>query len=515
MPERTTSIIIERTWRAARRETARRRTTLSSRAMRGTARRPSAAIVAATLAIASGVARSFSCPIAAEPTARSSSSAARRRDGAALGGGDPRRLAEAERTRRGHQPAGAELGAQRREHRVAGLGERLLQRASARLAAGVAQRHAGEGRGRLHGVARRRLDDPAVERRGRRDDLERRAGRLRRRDREAGEREHRAVARAEHGHAPDLAAERGLRGARQAGVEERPHRLPAHRLGAGDLALAEHQPRGGVAAEAVVVHALQARRLVARAPGDRRPERRGVEPAPVRGEDRRASRRAAGLAHHRLVAAQAGHAERVVPVHARLLAAAGDRDGERAAQGLEHVGADRDRDGDPPVRARRRGARSATRRTPAARWALRYAVMNRRSGTARRAAGESARHIAAWSPRSQAAAKRTTASRRASPASVRARHASAAAHRGGEQREHDQPPPPAGPGEPRLAAAIPPPAAAPPPPAGGLGVEQHRPGTAGRRGAGAAPGHPSCCTGRGGWRRLNVNVNCGWVGKLG
>ena len=78
VPERTTSTIIERTWLAARRETARRRITLSRRAMRGTARRPSAAIVAATLAIASGVARSFSCPIAAEPTARSSSRAAAR-----------------------------------------------------------------------------------------------------------------------------------------------------------------------------------------------------------------------------------------------------------------------------------------------------------------------------------------------------------------------------------------------------------------------------------------------------
>ena len=63
---------MSRTWRATRRLTTRRRATFSLRSSRGRARTPPLAIVAPTLAITSGVARSRSWPIALAPTARSS-----------------------------------------------------------------------------------------------------------------------------------------------------------------------------------------------------------------------------------------------------------------------------------------------------------------------------------------------------------------------------------------------------------------------------------------------------------
>ena len=75
VPPRTTPIIIARTWRATRARTARWRITGSLRTIRGLARTPRSAIVAPTLAISSGVARSRSWPMAAAPTARLSFSA--------------------------------------------------------------------------------------------------------------------------------------------------------------------------------------------------------------------------------------------------------------------------------------------------------------------------------------------------------------------------------------------------------------------------------------------------------
>ena len=88
-------------------------------------------------AICSAVACTRPWPIADEPTARSSPISLGRRDRARRRAGDAGRLVEAEALGRRRRAAGAELGAQRGEDRVAGDRERVAQRAAAGLAVGV------------------------------------------------------------------------------------------------------------------------------------------------------------------------------------------------------------------------------------------------------------------------------------------------------------------------------------------------------------------------------------------
>ena len=167
VPPRTTSSIMPRHLRPRRpRRTTRRRRTSWPRTSRGRARTPSVAIVAPTLAMASGVARSRSWPIALAPTARSSVELARRRDRARLARpGSAGVLVEAEAPRRSARAARAPSRAPSgREDRVARVGERLRQRPAARLVARVAQRDALERRRRPHGerLARPRPRPPAA-----------------------------------------------------------------------------------------------------------------------------------------------------------------------------------------------------------------------------------------------------------------------------------------------------------------------------------------------------------------
>ena len=277
--------------------------------MRGRARRPPFAIVAPTLAIVRGVARSRSWPIAAAPTARSSRSSAGGEIVLGLASGifgcSPNPKSRAAR----HEPARAELGPERREDRVAGVDERVGQRAAARLAARVAQRDARQGRRRPHRVARVRPRDPLVERLGGGDDLEDRAGRLRRRHREPGERAHRPVARADDGHAAEPVAERRPRRARQPGSIVVRTLRPADGARARDHALAEQQLRRRMPVEAVLVHPLEAprdraeverravggeHRAATAAPGPRaapRPRRAAGPAAAARSPSRRPPRR--------------------------------------------------------------------------------------------------------------------------------------------------------------------------------------------------------------------------------
>ena len=104
---------------------------------------------------------------------------------------------EAEALRGRHEPLGAELGTEGREDGVAGLREGVGQRSAARLAVGVLDLDALQGRGRLDGVGVRRLGDARGQRSGQREDLERRARGLEAREGDAGEAQQLARARVE------------------------------------------------------------------------------------------------------------------------------------------------------------------------------------------------------------------------------------------------------------------------------------------------------------------------------
>ncbi len=86
-----------------------------------------------------------------------------------------RRLVEAEQLGCLDQLRPAELGAERREHRVARVGEALLEGAAASLVVGVGDLAADVGVGRLDRELLVDRDDPGVERAGGRDHLEGRA----------------------------------------------------------------------------------------------------------------------------------------------------------------------------------------------------------------------------------------------------------------------------------------------------------------------------------------------------
>ena len=345
-PSARRSSIIARTWRATRRGTARWRRPGRAWRSAARARRPPSAIVAPTPAIASGVARSRSWPIAAAPTARLS-----RR----LRTGDRARLRRRYRSLRRSsnpnaprgrdEPLGAELGAERREHRVARLDERLGQRAAAGLVARVAQLDARRAPRTCGpdtcsaGVAIPRRARPET-----RDDLERRAGRLGRGHRQPGEREHRAVARAHDRDAAELRPP-----ARRPPRCMSPGRIvvcsvrPAHRRRARDDARAEQQPRRRVAAEARVVEALQAGRRRPGATGDRRAERVASSGVPSAARISARRRLRALLAAHGLAAPQARQPQRRVPRDAGRRTGAVDRQRDRPAQDAERRCRDRDR----------------------------------------------------------------------------------------------------------------------------------------------------------------------------
>ena len=257
-----------------------------------TACTPRLAIVAPTAAICSGVARSRSWPIDAAPTARSSLRSRGKLAGHRVG--HARLGVEAEALGGRDHPLAADLRAERGEHGVAGVRERLGQRAAARLVARVAQLDARQRRGRAH-----RIDVSTatcllgLQRGGERDDLERRAGRLGRRGRQAAEREHRAVARAQHGDAAEPVAERGDRRALQAGPDRRAHGAAAARLRARDPARAE-----AAAPRSAARRAGRCRRARGRSPGRRPPAAcRRSPPRSARGPGaarrRRAPRRGA------------------------------------------------------------------------------------------------------------------------------------------------------------------------------------------------------------------------------
>ncbi len=340
----------------------------------GSGRFPSSAIVAAISDICSGVVSTRPWPIADEPTARSSpiSSA----DGIVERAAPARPcvLVEAEALGGRDQPASAELGAQRREDAVAGVGEGGLQRAAAGLAVGVLDLDAFElGRGLVReGVAA--LGHVLLQHAGERHDLERAAGRLRRRLRDPGQRQDLAGLRAHGGDPAVTAGERFDGRALHGGVDAGAHRLPGHRRSAGDHPVAGVERPAGLAGQAVVELALQPgeadRGAVRHAAGAQLGGARGRGGADASGDLRRElaevrvgetigpacdhgpvarldrpARRQLGLAPQPLAAAQAGEGELGPPVDAGAarLAVAG-RDDERAVQPAEDARVHRHRD---------------------------------------------------------------------------------------------------------------------------------------------------------------------------
>ena len=224
----------------------------------GATRRPRRPMVAATVASSSGVASTLPWPIADEPTARSSpiSSGAGIVERAAPTG--PGILVEAEALGGLDEAAGADLGPQRREHRVAGFRERALERAAARLAVGVLELHALERGLRLDREARARPDLAGLQRGGQRDDLERRAGRLGRRERDAREAQHLAGLGPQHGDAAEAPGQRLDRRALDVGVDRRADVDAALRLRARHHALPGAQHAAGAPGQPRVELALEA-----------------------------------------------------------------------------------------------------------------------------------------------------------------------------------------------------------------------------------------------------------------
>ncbi len=269
-----------------------------------------------------------------------------------------------------------DLGAERREHRVARHGERERQRPAAVLAARVVELDAAQrrvGRVRERG---RRLGD-VVRQRGRRgDDLERRAGRLEARERDPGEGEDLARLRLDRDDAAEPVAERRGRGALDRDRDRRAHgRGPcAAWCGPGPCVPASSVPpgcpiswRSKIRSRPLVPTVASPgcrapRRRPARRPGSApscrgsAPTRRGPwtarfgplgEDRPVTGQDRRARRhvddgvqmlvrcepreREVGRPGDPLAAAGVGHRQRDRPAHRPEDAGAvGDRDQERA-----------------------------------------------------------------------------------------------------------------------------------------------------------------------------------------
>ena len=126
----------------------------------------------------------------------------------------------------------AELGAERREDRVARVGEALGEGAAARLVVGVGDLAADLGVRRLDRELVVEADDPGVERPGRGDDLEGRTRGLRAPSRRARRAPRtRALAGVDHRGAAVGVAERRHRALLDLGVDVRADRFAADRLG--------------------------------------------------------------------------------------------------------------------------------------------------------------------------------------------------------------------------------------------------------------------------------------------
>ena len=202
------------------------------------------------------------------------------------------------------------------------------------------------------------------------------------------------------------------RGPRQRRVDRRAHRAALLGARAGDDPLPEQQPRRRVAARAGRRSALQAGR---RAP---------CPPVAMPSAASSAACRGAGPARRTTASSLRSPGRRSAKLQSMPASSprSGDPQRHRAAQRAEDVGPDRDRQRDPAVAL---GAERADASPPARR--RRGRRCDRRSRTAAagvvaRARGLSARHIAAWSPLSHAAAKRSAALRRASSAFSCERH---------------------------------------------------------------------------------------------
>ena len=203
------------------------------------------------------MARTLPWPIAVEPTSSGERDLDRLGKGArglARHGG---RRVPAVAHGRAHDPLGADLHAERREHRVARVGEAVLERPAARLAVGVLQLDAVDHGRRLDRERAARPDRARLEGGCGGHDLEGRPRGLGRREGEAGERPDLARARVERGDAAEPAGERRHRGLLHVGVDRGAHGRGLARLGARHHARAGEQHATRHAAEAGVECALE------------------------------------------------------------------------------------------------------------------------------------------------------------------------------------------------------------------------------------------------------------------
>ena len=206
-------------------------------------RMPPAAIVCATDAISSGVARTSPCPIADSPTATSSSRSGGIELSAGLIASSPAglisggRAVEAEALGGLDELLAADLDAERREDRVARLGEALHEGAAAgeswalEISRPIVVFDVSTGNVSSSETASSSSAAVVVM------ILKVEPGRLRGRVGDAGERPHRPVVGVEHGDAAEEVAERGRRRLLERGVDRRVDRLARDRL-----ALREHAP---------------------------------------------------------------------------------------------------------------------------------------------------------------------------------------------------------------------------------------------------------------------------------
>ena len=207
MPWRTTSVIRWRTVRATAGLTACAPPRGAPTVKVGEGRWPPSAIAAATIPICRGVASTSPCPIAVEPVASSPWMCEAAGSVLSRCAGQARVVVEAELFGHRHQPARAELDAERREHRVAGDCEGEFQRAAAVLTVGVVEADAVESRVAGIGEGRAGRGRCAPERPRQGDDLEGRARRLQAFEAEPCDGQHLAAGGLDRDDPAELAAE--------------------------------------------------------------------------------------------------------------------------------------------------------------------------------------------------------------------------------------------------------------------------------------------------------------------
>jgi hypothetical protein len=139
------------------------------------------------------------------------------------------------------------------------VGERVSERAAARLAVGVLELDAVDDRVGLDRELGRRLHEAALEGGGRGHDLEGGAGRLWGRERDAGQRAQLAVARVERGHSAEPPGQPHDSSLLEAGVDRGLDRGGGPRPGAREHAAARDQLAARAAAQALLEDLLQPR----------------------------------------------------------------------------------------------------------------------------------------------------------------------------------------------------------------------------------------------------------------